>query len=424
MTRQERIAFLEGTDNHRYTPSLAREFELLSALGDPQKRLRFVHVAGTNGKGSACACLASILQAAGYRTGLFTSPHIFEYEERIAIDGMPIDAARFSLLLERIRPVVENMAQRPTTFELLTAAAFLYFAEEKCDIVVLEVGMGGRFDATNVITSPLCTVVTPIGLDHTAQLGNSVEAIAGEKSGIIKPHTRVVCAAEDPRAVAIVKKTCEERDAAFFGVDFSRITDCRFAPDGTVMSLEPYGEIRLPLLGTYQPRNALTAITACEILDHGGVSVPDRAILQGLAEVVWRGRFELLRRDPLFILDGAHNAHGIAAAAESLKTYFPDEKVTFLLGILADKDVDTMLSLLLPLAARFVVVTPPSSRAMDSVSLAACLRESGAQAQVCRSVREGVQTAISLAGKSGRVCALGSLYFSGDVRNAVFERKE
>ncbi len=419
MTRQERIAFLEGTNNYHYAPSLAREYELLSQLGNPQEKLKFVHVTGTNGKGSVCACLASILQSAGYRTGLFTSPHIFEYEERIRINGESIKEADFSEVLERIRPIAEQMPERPTTFELLTAAGFLYFAEQKCDIVVLEVGMGGRFDATNVIQPPLCAVITAIGLDHTAQLGNTVEAIAGEKSGIIKSDTAVVCAAEDPKAISVVKGACAAKNAAFCNVDPSRIQNTCFTLNGTTFSLMPYGEIRLPLLGTYQTHNALTAITVCEVLNQNGFAVSADAVIRGLSAAVWQGRFELLQDEPFFILDGAHNAHGIAVAAESLKTYFPNQKITFLLGVLADKDVDAMLALLLPLAQSFVAVKPPSQRAMKQSTLAQRLQEYGASVSVCETVAEGVEKAIMLAGKDGTVCALGSLYFSGDVRLAV-----
>ena len=411
--------FLENTGNFRYPPGLDRMRRLLHALGDPQDRLRFVHVAGTNGKGSTCACLDSILRAAGYRTGLYTSPHIFSYCERIRVNGAPIPEDALAALLAQMRPIIDAMPEPPTTFERITAAGFLYFAQQHCDVVVLEVGLGGRFDATNVIRAPEVAVITPIGLDHTSILGSTVAAIAREKAGIIKPGTEVVSAAADAKADAVIRNVCLDVGCPLYEAEPQRLTALRYSLTGTELTVAPYGALHLPLLGVYQPRNALTALTVLERLHARGWQIEPRHIAAGLSGVVWEGRFERLRAAPDFLLDGAHNPHGIAAATQSLQTYYPGRKIVFLLGVLADKDVGEMLSPLLPLAERFVLTAPPSARALSARALGEQLTARGSQWEACASVERAVARALTLAGRDGVVCALGSLYFSGDVRRAV-----
>ena len=424
MTGQEAIAYIHSYNWEKHEPGLRRIRALLHALGDPQRGLKFVHVAGTNGKGSTCACLASVLRAAGYRVGLNTSPYLVTFHERIQVDGEMISDEALAALTERVRPAAEAMAEHPTEFELITAIALLYFREQACDIVVLEVGLGGALDASNVIDVPEVAVLTAMGMDHTALLGPTLTDIASAKAGIIKLGGDVVSYGGCPEADAVFHRTCAAQGARLTEVDFSRLTRRSLTLQGSVFDFAPYQALELPLAGAYQLSNAATAITALEVLREKGWSISEDAIRRGLAAVRWPGRFEVLRQSPVFLLDGAHNAHGIAAAAESLKALFPRQKLVFLLGILADKDVEHMLDLLAPLAARVFTVRPDSPRALTAEALCHLLTDRGVPAQVCGCVDDGVRAAIRAAGPDGAVCALGSLYFSGDVRRAVTEASQ
>lgn len=400
-------------------PGLSRTRELLSYLGNPDKKLRFVHVAGTNGKGSTAACLASILKAAGYKTGLYTSPYINSFCERMQINGEQIKNDRLCALVERVRPFADKMADAPTEFEMITALAMLFFAEEECDIVVLEAGLGGELDSTNVIPTPLLSVICAIGLDHTAVLGDTVEQIASAKAGIIKAGGDVLIYGRDKSAEEVFSKKCESVGAVLHKADFSRIRKTELSLFGTKLVLYPYGELLLSLAGSYQPYNATLAVSAAELLRTKGFIITDEQIKEGLASVSWPGRFELISKDPLFVLDGAHNPHGMKAAVESIKACLKEEKKVFLVGAMADKDVLQMMRMLCEVASEFICVTPNNPRAMDAKDLASLLCSCGAEAEAFQSIGEGVSAAMERAGKSGAVCALGSLYFSADVRTAV-----
>lgn len=420
MNGQEAIAYIHSFQWQKHQPGLGRVRELLHALGDPQKRLKFVHVAGTNGKGSTCACIASMLQAAGWRVGLNTSPYLVTFHERIRVDGQMISGQELADLTERVRPAAESMTEHPTEFELITAIAMLYFLERRCDIVVLEVGLGGALDASNVIDTPEAAVITAMGMDHMAQLGPTLADIAAAKAGIIKTGCDVVSYGGCPEADAVIRRVCRQRGATLTEVDFSRLREREMSLAGTEFDFTPYQALYLPLAGTYQPWNAAAAVTAAEVLGQKGWQITEDAIRQGLASVRWPGRMEVLRRSgPAFLLDGAHNAHGMAAAMESLKALFPGQKLTFLLGVLADKDVGKMLDLLAPLAERVFTVRPDSPRAMEAEELCGLLAERGLEARACDSVEDGAAAAARSAGTDGAVCALGSLYMSGAVRRAV-----
>lgn len=419
MTSQEAIAYIHSFNWEKHAPGLTRIRALLHALGDPQKGMKFVHVAGTNGKGSTCACIAAVLQAAGYRVGLNTSPYLMTFHERIQINGVMISDGDLAAVTEQVRPAAEAMAEHPTEFELITAIALLYFRQQHCDIAVLEVGLGGALDASNVIDTPEAAVLTAMGMDHVALLGPTLADIAAAKAGIIKPGGNVVSYGGCPEADAVFRRVCGEQGARLTEVDFSRLRPQTLTLEGTVFDFAPWEALRLPLAGAYQLKNAATAVTALEVLRQKGWNIPEEAIRSGLAAVRWPGRFEVLRREPVFLLDGAHNAHGIAAAAESLAALFPGQKLVFLLGILADKDVDRMLDLLAPLARQVFTLRPDSPRALTAEALRGLLTARNIPAQVCGTVEEGVSAAISAAGAGGVVCALGSLYFSGDVRRAV-----
>ena len=418
MDYQEALAYIHAVHWQGHKPGLDRIRTLLAALGDPHKQLRFVHVAGTNGKGSTAAMLDSCLRCAGYRVGLFTSPYINRFNERIQVDGVPIPDADLVRLVEQVQPAASAMADVPTEFELITALGMLYFVQTRCDIVVLEVGLGGALDSTNVIDPPECAVITALGMDHVKELGPTLADIAAAKAGIIKPGSPVVSYGGVPEADQVIARTAAAQGAPLMVVDFGKLTLRDASLEGQTFDYDGLQGLTLPLLASYQPRNAAVAIEALRALRARGWQIPDSAIRQGLAQVRWPGRFELLRRDPPFLLDGSHNAHGMRATAESLRALFPGEPFVFLVSIMADKDADEMLRLLLPLAKGFVTVTAPSPRAIPAAELAARIEALGGRAEPAGSIPAAVARVCALAGR-GPAAALGTLYFSGEVREAV-----
>ena len=421
MTYEEALNAIHAVHWQGHKPGLGRTRALLSALGDPHKALRFVHVAGTNGKGSTAAMLDSCLRAAGYKTGLFTSPYINRFNERVQVDGVPIPDGDLVRLVERVQPAAAAMADTPTEFEFITALGMLWFAEQRCDIVVLEVGLGGALDSTNVIDPPECAVITALGLDHVKELGPTLADIAAAKAGIIKPGSPAVSYGGAPEADRVIAAAAHACGAPLTVVDFTRLRLRGAGLDGQTFDFDGLDGLTLPLLAGYQPRNAAVAVTALRALRARGWDIPDEAIRRGLASVRWPGRFELLRRSPPFLLDGSHNAHGMRATADSLRSLFPGQKFVFLVSIMADKDADEMLRLLLPLAKAFVTVTAPSPRAIPAADLAARIEALGGRAEPAASIPAAVERAAALAA-GGPAAALGTLYFSGEVRQAVAAR--
>ena len=399
MTGEEAVAYIWSHGWEAHAPGLDRIRELLRRLGDPQKELKFIHAAGTNGKGSVCACLASVLEAAGYRVGLNTSPHLERFHERIRVNGQEISDGALGAVTERVRSAAGAMRIHPTEFELITAAAFLHFLEQRCDIVVLETGLGGELDASNVIETPELAILTAMGMDHAAILGPTLRDVAAAKAGIIKTGGTVVSRGGCPEADEVFRRTCRERGAFLTETDLSRLRVRRLDLEGAVFDFAPWENLTIPLAGAYQAENAALALTALEALRGRGWSIPEEALRRGLAAVRWPGRFEILGRAPAVLLDGAHNAHGMRAAVESLRTLFPGKRLTFLLGILADKDAGEMLDLLAPLAER------------------------GVEARPCASAEAGLEAALAAAERDGAVCALGSLYLCGEVRSAWLKRR-
>ena len=418
MSYESTLAYIHNVQWRGQKPGLDRISALLEHLGHPEQRLKFVHIGGTNGKGSTAAMMESVLRQAGLRTGLYTSPYINRFNERIRVDGWEIEDYELEALVNEIRPFADAMADLPSEFELITAIAFLYFARKECDIVVLEVGLGGEFDATNVIPCPEVAVLTTIDLDHTGVLGSTIGEIARTKCGIIKAGGDVVSFPQHSDAAAEVETACAARGAKLWPVDFSRLTPKSVDLYARVFDYGPFTDLHLPLLANYQPKNAAVAITALTVLAHRGWNITPEHIRAGLETVRWPGRFEVLGHHPVFLLDGSHNPQGMAATVDSLKELFPGEKFIFLLSVMADKDVDTMLNMLLPLAERFFTVTADTPRAMPAEELADQLRALGAHAESIGTIAAGVAAAEGAAGYDGRVCALGTLYFSGDVRRA------
>ena len=411
MTYEEALKYIHSVNWVGSKLGLERTRELLGKLGDPHKKLKFVHIAGTNGKGSTAAMLASILEKAGYRTGLYTSPFINRFNERMQVNGEQIPDDTLAELTLRIQPYADAMEDAPTEFELITALAMEYFLRENCDIVVLEVGMGGELDSTNVIGVPEAAVIAAMGLDHVKELGPAMADIARAKAGIIKAGGAVVSYGGNPEADEVFAQVCRERGASLRRPDFSRIAPGAFDLDGQSFSYGDWADLRIPLAGRYQLNNAAVVLETVEALRERGWQISGEAVRQGMASARWPARFEVLRRDPVFIVDGGHNPHGIQATAESLQRLFPGRKITFVTGVMADKDVESILGLIVPLAEQFFTVRPENPRAMKAEELARRIRALGAKATPCESVADGV------------ACALGSLYMSGEVRDCFRDGK-
>jgi len=417
MNYEETLRYIHGVQWQMNKPGLERTQHLLRQLGNPEKGLKFIHIAGTNGKGSTAAMLASILETAGYRTGLYTSPYINRFNERMQINGQPISDDEVVELIAGIRPFADAMTgDMPTEFEVITALAMEFFSRHACDIVVLEVGMGGELDSTNVIDAPEVAVLTAMGFDHTSELGDTMAKIASAKAGIVKTGCDVVAYGKNPEAEAVFEQTCRERGATLRYPDYTALTSHSFGLDGQIFSYKNLETLHIPLAGSYQLNNAAVVLTVVEALQQRGWQITEDHIRQGLSATRWPARFEVLQKDPVFIVDGGHNPHGIQGTADSLQKIFPGQKFTFLVGVMADKDVESILSLIVPLAKRFYCVTPNNPRAMAAEVLAQRIRALGVEAIPCESIEGGIRTAMEYSGRDGVTCALGSLYMAGDVR--------
>lgn len=411
MTYTEAVSYVNSTNWKNESRGLQRMRSLMAALHNPEKKVRYVHIAGTNGKGSCAAMLSSIFQATGYKTGLYTSPHLVRENERMQIGGIPVPDDRFASLAEEVKHAADGIGVRPTEFEMLTAMAFLYFAEEKVELAALEVGLGGRLDATNVLTDPALCVIMNIGLEHTEILGDTLEKIAGEKAGIIKDHVPVICHPGTPGVMEVFRQVAAEHDAPLAVADFPSLRTQSLGLSGQVLTYQDLTDVRLPLIGEHQAGNAAVAIEASRKL-----GIPDSSIRQGLERVRWPGRFEVLSKNPVFIADGAHNPQCARTLAAALDTVFPGQKVEFLLGVLQDKDYREMMDLLLPYARGFILLKPDSPRALDSDVLAGYLRAHGAKVRTAQSVNEALDLGFELADGTPLVLT-GSLYLLGEVRN-------
>ena len=323
MTYNEALQYIHSICWKGSKLGLDRTRELLGKLGNPEKQLKFIHIAGTNGKGSCAAMLSSILEEAGYHTGLYTSPFINRFNERMQIDHQCIPDDELAELTEYIRPFADGMEDSPTEFELITALAMVYFARHKCDIVVLEVGMGGELDSTNIIDVPEAAVIMAMGLDHVKELGPTMADIARAKAGIIKEGGDVVIYGGNPEADPVFEEVCAQRSAKLHKADFSAIVPGPFGLDGQSFSYGAWKDLQIPLVGVYQMRNAAVVLETVQVLRGKGWHISDAAVASGLKNTRWPARFEVLRRDPVFIVDGGHNPHGIRATAESLQRLFP-----------------------------------------------------------------------------------------------------
>ena len=423
MNYTEAIEYIHSVNWMFCNPGLDRVKALCHALGDPQDSLKFIHVAGTNGKGSFCAMLDSVLRAQGYRVGLFTSPYILEFGERMRVDGENISEGELCELVEKIRPIADQMEDKPTEFELITAVAFLYFANKGCDYVVLECGLGGRLDATNVIETPILSVITGIALDHTAILGDTHEKIAAEKAGIIRRGVPVLWCGEHEGAGEVILDRAEKLGAPMTAVDRSSLKVRETSLEGTSFDFKDRRDVRLSLLGSYQPINATNVLSAIDILRARGVEISESAVREGLAGTVWHARFEIISKDPMIIADGGHNPEGVDGAIESVKSCFSGMKVGIITGVMADKDYQYMAKRMSEVASDVFCLTPDNPRALPASDYAEVFSSLGVSAIACDSVESAVSAALLWASEAKRpIICLGSLYMYGDVVRALGKR--
>jgi len=414
---KDAIEYITHRDWWESRLGLERINELLARLGNPHQELKYVHVAGTNGKGSVCAMLASVLTAAGYKTGLYTSPYINLFNERIQVNGVPISDEVLREITTKVKTETESLADHPTEFELITIIAFEYFRHSGCDIVVLEVGLGGRLDATNAIPMPEVAVITPISYDHVAVLGDTIGKIAVEKAGIIKPGGCVVSAPLPPEAEEVIRHICVENRATLEFVDTRDVAVYQNSISGQWMNYKRYEGLEIPLLGAYQPQNTAVAVSVVEKLRSRGWKISDASLHKGLSKTRWPARFEIVHREPWVIVDGGHNVQCVDNLVDNLNTYFPGKKVTFITGVMADKDFKAMFERVIPIAKRVFTVTPDNPRAFGARELSEFFLAHGVKdVKPCKSVEQGVTEANNIAGKDGIVCAFGSFYMAGAIR--------
>ncbi len=420
MNIKEAIDYIHSVNWVFCKPGLDRITALCAALGNPQDTLTFIHVAGTNGKGSFCAMTDSILRAAGYRVGLFTSPYITCFNERMRVDGENISDEELVELVEEVRPIADAMEDKPTEFELITALAFLYFARKKCEVVVLECGLGGRLDATNVIKRPLLSVITGIALDHTAILGDTIEQIAAEKAGIIKAGTPLLWCGNDTAAERVILARAKELGVRVVTVPRGDLTVKSSALDGTHFDFGNHKNMHLSLLGSYQPNNAANVLTAIDLLRRMDVLIDEEAVGAGLSRVKWPARFEVVGREPLVIFDGGHNPEGVDGAVESIRAYFEERKLLVVTGVMADKDYRYMAERIASIAECVFCLTPDNPRALPATDYATVFERLGVPASAHATVEGAVHAALQKAKQTGTpIVCLGSLYMYGEVCAAL-----
>ncbi len=429
MNYQEALEYLLKFADYERLPrsgivwDLRRIERLLERLGNPQHAAKSVHVAGTKGKGSTSAMIASILKSAGYRVGLYTSPHLLSFTERIQVDGKPILEEDWARLTERLQPEVEAENRlgdlgELTTFEILTAMAFLHFRQVRADYQVLEVGLGGRLDATNVVKPQVC-VITSISYDHTDVLGDTLAKIAGEKAGIIKPGAAVVSAPQFPEAMEVIERVCREKGVRLVKVGEDVTWEKgSFDDEGQAFrmkGLKGEYDLWIPLLGLHQMENAANAVAALEILTDMGARIPAEDIAYGLAKVNWPGRLQVLGKEPWVIVDGAHNAYSMQRLGEALSEYFKYDKLTLILGFGGDKDVPGMVAEAVKMTGDIILVSSRHPRSVKAEVLAEEFSKHGVMPRLAESVKAAIKLALEGAKPADLICAAGSIFVIAEV---------
>lgn len=423
MNYVEALAYIEQLNGRGIALGLERMQALLEQLGHPQKNLRCIHVAGTNGKGSVCALMDSALQKAGLRVGRYISPTLYAYRERIQINGCWIGEAELAGLLTVVKRACDSMAEQnleqPTVFEVETAVAFLYFQQKSCDYVLLEVGMGGRLDSTNVIAKPVLTVITAIGMDHTAMLGHTLAAIAGEKGGIIKPGSPVVIGPQQAEAMAVLQQRCVDCGVVPVLTEPDQLQILQWSTAGQQFHYRTWREIAIGLLGDYQCINAAIALDCLQILQQQERLLTDAAVRDGLRQAKWPGRFELIHQQPLFFVDGAHNPAGAQALAETLQKHFANRKIFLLMAVFRDKDYLEIARIMSRCSDHIYCFQPKQERGLQADVLSAAVQPFYQHVVTENSAEQAVQLALQQAGDDDIIVSFGSLSTIKAVQDAV-----
>lgn len=401
--------------------------ELLKRVGNPQEKLNFIHVAGTNGKGSVSTMIANALSENGYRIGRYISPVIDDYRERIQVNNHLISkeavARKLSKLFEVCAVMEAEGFAHPTAFEIETALSFLYFVEKKCDYVVLETGMGGTLDATNIVTNTKLCVFTSISMDHMQFLGDSLAEIAANKAGILKAGAKAVSALQKEEAMRVLEQACLDKNVPLSIVENEKIKPGRRSLKGQKVSYRDYKQVEIPLIGTFQMENAALALEALEMLQADGVKLKEEKIRKGFRNAVWPARFEVLSEKPYVIADGAHNEDAVKKLMETMRFYFTNQRIIYIMGVLKDKEYDAMIEESAPLAEYIFTVTPPNrERALPAFELAGKIREYHPNVTATDSVEEALELARMMAGNDGVVLAFGSLSYMGKLRSCFQEK--
>ena len=428
MDYQQALEYIEKSHKFGMRLGLENSFKLLELLGNPQEKLKFIHVAGTNGKGSTCAFVSNTLKEQGYKVGLYTSPYLETFTERIRLNGENIPKEDVARIITTIKEKIEQMVSEghpyPTEFEIETAMAFYYYYEQKTDYVVLEVGLGGRYDATNVIKSPLASVIVSISLDHTGILGDTLGKIAYEKAGIIKEDSIVVVYKQKPEAEKVIKNICKEKNTKYIEVDFENLVIKKSDINSQVFDCIVLGEklenMEISLIGDHQVNNAVLALTVIKVLrDYRNIEIDENSIRRAFLNTRWAGRIEKIKDNPIFIIDGAHNEDGARSLSKTLKKQFKGKKMTLLIGMLKDKDIDSVLEILMDNFDKVITTTPDSDRAISCEELKEKIQKYKQNVTHITNIDDAVKYALDNASEDEVIISAGSLYMIGHVRQLV-----
>lgn len=435
MTYKQTMDYLEGLSGLGIVPGLDNMVNLCGKLGNPQDKLQIIHIAGTNGKGSVLAYLSTILQCSGYKCGRYISPVIFEYREKIQINQRPISQNKLTIYAEKVKEACEELVAEgkphPTQFEFETALCFLYFLEEKCDVVVLETGMGGRLDATNVIKRPLLTVLASISMDHMKFLGNTLIEIAREKTGIFKPGCPVVAMNQDPEVMEVIRTEADSLTNPVHVAEPEKVKKIRYGLEVQKFSYKEYDDLAISLAGKHQIDNAVLAVEAADRLNEIFQSerqelpgkklvISEKNLRKGLLETKWPGRFHVISKKPLFITDGAHNEDAAKKLADSIRFYFTNRRIVYIMGVLKDKEYEKMIAETYAYADQIITITTPDNpRALPAFELAQTVKEYHPNVTAAGSLEEAVEIAYLLAGKEDVIISFGSLSYQGRIMEIV-----
>lgn len=431
MNYNEALQFIHESHKFGMRLGLDNIKKLLELLGDPQNNLKIIHVAGTNGKGSTCSFISSILKESGYKVGLYTSPFLETFTERIRVNGENISEEEVgkivSLIKEKIEIMVSEGYSYPTEFEIVTAMAFYYYNQEKVDFVALEVGLGGRYDATNVIDKPVVSAITSISLDHTGILGDTLAKIAFEKGGIIKENCPTIVYPQQEEASEVIKNICAEKKSKYIECDFKNIEIKSSNINSQIYNCNINGkelrDLEIKLIGDHQIKNSIVALNVIEYLNDIKITnISEENIRKGLLETKWPGRIEKISENPMFIIDGAHNEEGAKSLANSIDKYFENKNKILVIGMLEDKDIDSVLDLLIPKFNKVITTTPDNPRAIDANKLKEKIERYNIEVTCKPNIKEAVDYALEISNKDDVIISAGSLYMIGNVRTIIVNK--